>query len=505
MANYFVDAANGNDSTGTGAVGAPWKTISKAIAGTPAITMSGTGDTLYLIPGTYRERNITLTLTPGAGNVLSIIGDVDGSAQRTAGAGTIYTGAVVWTALTTSDTTWPTDANANFNLNSKSYLSLSKIIFFGGLNTTGTCINSAATSTNVTITSCSFHNLLVNGISVAATCAANTNPDWMVDSCTFFGPSGIRFTLTQSASAEYSINTTIKNCLFIGTGFPTGYAVNVRSTGSSTYNGYGVTCTNCTVIAFGAGMYSSIATGTTSAGNYQITCYNSLYMCYASMTGTGTTGRFYEDYNIVYGTLTSVTSGGHSLTAAGTNLPGSLLHLGESQIWGGTLRPFCTPWAGSPILGFGAGGTPPTTDWLGRPRPEGGSSLTGAAGYLERHDTAAREVTIVPSGQTTSWKLVGPSSQELSVAVDAATTTIAMQAYADANHNTGTPPQIQLVANGEIGIAAQTVTMTANTATWNAITFAAITPTAKGVVKIRLVSRPAAANGIAYFGAVTIS
>ncbi|WP_168123802.1 LamG-like jellyroll fold domain-containing protein [Paenibacillus sp. HB172176] len=50
---YYVDAANGNDSTGNGSSGSPWKTIGKAAG------IAAAGDTVLIRSGTYRE-----TVTP---------------------------------------------------------------------------------------------------------------------------------------------------------------------------------------------------------------------------------------------------------------------------------------------------------------------------------------------------------------------------------------------------------------------------------------------------------
>jgi PKD repeat protein len=53
MTTYYVDGASGNDTTGTGSSGSPWKTLTKAAG---AI---GNGDKVYVRPATYHE---TLTI-----------------------------------------------------------------------------------------------------------------------------------------------------------------------------------------------------------------------------------------------------------------------------------------------------------------------------------------------------------------------------------------------------------------------------------------------------------
>lgn len=52
---FYVDAASGNDSTGTGATGSPWRTIQKCA------TTAGANNTCLIRSGTYRE-----TVTPNA-------------------------------------------------------------------------------------------------------------------------------------------------------------------------------------------------------------------------------------------------------------------------------------------------------------------------------------------------------------------------------------------------------------------------------------------------------
>ena len=85
MANYFVDPVNGSDSNTASQAGImpAWASFAHAI-GAAAFTMSGTGDTVWLIPTAPVVGNIALSLTPGTGNILTIQGDFDGAAQRAA-------------------------------------------------------------------------------------------------------------------------------------------------------------------------------------------------------------------------------------------------------------------------------------------------------------------------------------------------------------------------------------------------------------------------------------
>ncbi len=514
MANYFVDPVNGNDSTGSGSVSAPWATIGKAIGSTPAITMSGTGDTVWLIPsGLHRQRNVVIALTPGVGNVLTIQGDFDGAAQRASGSSTVITGPCIWTAFTTSDTTWPTDTNGVLSLNGKTYITIQFIEFIGGRNTTATCITgTTAGLTNITVKSCVFNSWSsASGPSINFTFSANPSPtpNIVVDSCIFLGPSGVYVFLTQSTTSQYSIGSIIQNCLFICS---SGYHIYITSSGSGTYNGYGLTVQNCTF--FGgpgtAAINSSFSSGTSVSTNYMASIYNCIFFVSATtaMKCSDSTHSFiYEDYNIVYGTLeVNSTSGGHSKSVSGANAFAPNVHFGEQLLWGANDRPFAMPWANSPMLGFGSGGSPTSYDWTQKPRPAGGGSLTGASGYLDRQNTGAQNASIVQGSSPDSIQIAGPGTQELMVAVNNATTNISLYMYADTNYGTTNPPSAILLANGECGVAIQTLVMSpTTTGQWNQMSFSAFTPTQAGVVTIRLVSNPAAANGNAYFDTFTLA
>ena len=174
-----------------------------------------------------------------------------------------------------------------------------------------------------------------------------------------------------------------------------------------------------------------------------------------------------------------------------------LLDFGQWALWGQRPRPLGTPTVGSPQLGFGNAAGAPGTDFLARPRPEGGNSLNAGIGYLERHDTAARETSITDSNGV-GLRIDGPGSHEFQIPVDATATTISVRCQFDANHGTATPPQAVLVAAPEIGVSGQAVTAPATAGQWSTLTFSPITPTARGVVRVRLAARPAAANGKAY-------
>ncbi|WP_308636436.1 fibronectin type III domain-containing protein [Paenibacillus silvisoli] len=93
---YYVDAVNGNDTTGSGSTGSPWKTISKAAG------IAIAGDTVKIRSGTYRE-----TVKPAnsgtAGNPITFMPDngatvtVSG-ADRITSAWSVHSGSIYKTS-----------------------------------------------------------------------------------------------------------------------------------------------------------------------------------------------------------------------------------------------------------------------------------------------------------------------------------------------------------------------------------------------------------------------
>lgn len=126
------------------------------------------------------------------------------------------------------------------------------------------------------------------------------------------------------------------------------------------------------------------------------------------------------------------------------------------------------------------------------------NAVNKTAGCFERHDTAEKETTTTDAGSV-AIRLTGRADHAIYVPVDATSTTISVRAYYDANHAATNKPQAILDANGEIGVTTETKTMTVAAGNWETLTFAAQTPSAKGWVTIRLVSRSDVPIGNAFF------
>ena len=503
MADYYVSKSRGSDSTGTGTASNPWATIGKAIGASPALTMSGSGtDRLYIEPGTYYEA-VTLGVTPTATNPLEILGDSDGAGFRAGGYSTPLVGAVVeWAA-------WLSDVGANnapcLNGGAKSYVTLRRLKLHGG-NATNSCLD-VPNGTNWTIADCIFvpyqSGMAVNFGATATPAGAGLN--LAVERCHFaMGGNGggrpIRLIVAEAA-AEYSLGTTIRNCIFRGVNTQ---IVRAASNGLG-YLGTGVTFAHCTFLASSNSnllqIYSADAlplstpiqvVGCVFSGGIGINC--------------GHASQVAEDWNVFH------CSSPRQNVATGANSSASVrpaLDWGDGKLTGLPLRMPGEPTVGSPLGGF-VGASYSTLDHAGRNRPEGYNSANAAAGALERHDSGVKDATYADATSLFCMKLLGPSSQDRPILVDAATTVISVKVRWDGNHGDANRPQAMLLANPEIGVAAQTVTATGSGGAgsspnaYQTLAFAPITPTAKGVVMLRMVSRSAAGNGAAYFDTIGI-
>jgi hypothetical protein len=492
MSIYYVSPFGSDSNNGLGpdashATNKPWLTIGKAM-GSVGIA---SGDTLYLAPNTYRQ---TFTPNTVASVETQIIGDPSNSRGFKNSSGVLLdAGEVIWSAFTTNDTTAPS-ANPNMNLNGLDFLTFKNILFIGSANAFGIINASTQTSTNIKFIQCVF--IPGNGSSgpIQVTCAANTPLHWLFDSCSFIAfknTSIINLTLTTH-TANYDADVIIRNCLFTGNGMP----VQVTNAATGGGSGGGVLFLNNTCLSTNCCMTVSSA-GTSQT--FPCKAENNMVLCTGGTAFvSGHIAQLTENYNYIIAATprSNVNIGANSVT---TLTYAFHVELGQSLIFGQLPRPFFMP-RSAPILGFGNSALAPTTDFFQRNRAGGAFNTIGC---MEKHDIGIRESTVVDSS-TYSLKIVGPGDHEIPVAVDPTSTIISVKVRYDTNHGTTNKPQVMILARPEIGVAEQTLTASVGVDTWETLTFSAITPTAKSWVILRLVSRSAAASGIAYFDTIGI-
>lgn len=482
MTTYYVRKTGSDGAAGTSPATA-WATIGKALGASGIAS----GDTVYIGAGTYREA-ITVNMTSATAET-RVVGDVDGAQTGDAGQ-------VIVTAYTTNDTTTPA-ASPTIDLNGRDYLTFENLVIVGGSSANGSCLAAVtAQSTNITIRQCALMSAY-NGAVIYYFSSTASAPTWVIERCVLWGMIyGIRIGLQTSASADYDANFIIRNC-FICAGIG-GSAILIESGGANSFKGGGVDVLNCTVIGGSHG----VRTNGDLSTSIPCTVYNSIiHAGNDTALRSSASSQITENYNYLLAVAprTNVSSGANSQTNP-TYAP--LVEIGQSLLMGMNARPFGMPMAGSPLLGFGNTGGP-TVDGLNRPRPAGGGSTANGIGYLERHDTGAKETTTVRTGST-ALVIVGPGDHEFAIPVDATATTVSVYARYDSTHAATNKPQAMILNGTECGVATATATMTAAADTWEQLSFS-FTPTATGIVTLRLISRAAAGGGKAFFDDVAVS
>ena len=357
MANYYVSTSTGNDTTGNGSLATPWATIGKAIGSTPAITLSGTGDTLYIAPGTYREI-VTIGLSPTSAGPLTVVGDV-ANAQGFSG---VAGGAVIWTAYTTNDKTAP-GVVATISLNGKSYLTFQNLWIVGGQWNQVSAIDAyqVVGATNITFSNCAISGIggpLVRQIGTAA-----GGPDvWLFDRCRFFAASPfgspwgsvlqINTATTTTAGtgtgSDYNRQITLQNCVFVmATNNPAVYF----TPGAGTFKPGGLVIKNCTVL----GCNALVTADTGVSANIPVRIQNCRYLGQASTSVFNAipVGTIVECNNLV-GPGASIRNnvGTDPNTVTAVTYNPALLNFGQETLWGGLPEPAFVPLASSPDLGW---------------------------------------------------------------------------------------------------------------------------------------------------------
>jgi hypothetical protein len=484
MANRFIRKTGSDANGGTSKTDA-WATIGKALGASGLAS----GDICYVGAGVYREADTVAMTSPAAETKL--IGDVDGAFTDDAGE-------VVWTAYTTNDTTAPA-ASSFLTLAGRSNLTFEKITFVQG-NATGINANTTL-SQGITFREC----LMLTGFQgassfLAVTGTAGSALNWTLDRCRIFKGSVAFFVITlPTHTADYDANVLIQNCIVQG---GSGILCRVDTSGATAGKGGGVDLKKVSQLAGGNALFTNSANLSTTIPCTVDSCF--LFTGPPALNAN-TAGQITVTNTIMIAgaaPLTNVTAG-TNCRSDGSIAP--LFSVGQEIAIGSDLVPFGTPLAASPLLGWGDDGTAPAVDLLNRPRPAGGASTGKAAGALERHDTAIAGGSANADGATGNcWSMAGPSDQDVLVAVDTVSTTLSIKfktsSYVGTNY-----PQIELLANGELGVTGQTVTAGSAATTYTTLTLAAFTPTKKGKVTLRLKNRTSDGAGIVYWDTIGIS
>ena len=463
----------GSGTTGiTWAIGGAMKNLNLA-GGTIAA-----GDTVYVAPGvnyacnlTPQNSNTSSSSTGTSGSQINIIGDVTGANFS------VSAGEVIVTLATSATAGGSSGSNiATSGVNGTSaYINYSNLTFNqNGASFTGGGAN------NITFTDCTFFE---------ASMAAGTAVT-ILERCQFF-VCPVSYAITAGAGATTDAGLIMRNCQVIGG------TVTIVATGSSGHVVGGVRIYSSSIFST-LGTTALSLTGTYLSGTTGSQCELHNSVVYGNVSASVTSGLL-ETYNAIQGTKINTTGGTGS-----TGISYAGWDTGQALKLTGIAKPLLTPNAGSVVLGVGAGtgANYPTVDILNRPRPSGGGSANATAGAVERHDFAIQDTTTYPTGYTSSAKLVGPGDQYLLIPVDPIAHQFSVQVYQGSGYTGTSYATATILANGELGIGAQTVTASSTLSAWQTLTFSSITPSKAGFITLQVTSYDTSGTGTLNFGAI---
>jgi hypothetical protein len=123
---------------------------------------------------------------------------------------------------------------------------------------------------------------------------------------------------------------------------------------------------------------------------------------------------------------------------------------------------------------------------------------------MERGNTFGQETITVHSG-TGAISMLGPGYQDFLVPVDPVAKVLSIYCQRDSTY-AGATPEVQILANGQVGVTAQTASGTgAGINAWEQISLPSITPTAKGIVTLRVISHDTNGGGKCIFDSFAIT
>lgn len=216
MTTYFV-RTSGNDSTGTGATGAPWLTISKAL------TVMVAGDVLNIGTGTYAENSSS------TGRLQFVTAYASTTTFQTE------------TGLQDVTITGASDATINTIFNSGvSNVTCTNLTFAMRVNTNAHAVRLAQTGAGIIFNTCKF--------------VVTTNSG-TVNAALYFQPSG-----------AVSVSATFNTCSFTCVGTDNARGTQVVWTASNTIT---ATFNTCTSVMTGDSMYHNGGTYTITGGSYR--------------------------------------------------------------------------------------------------------------------------------------------------------------------------------------------------------------------------------------------
>lgn len=487
MPTYYVrtDGNNSNDGLSPGAA----KLTIQA-----AVNLAVAGDTIYVAPGTYREM-VTLASSGSSGSPITLEADVTGEHTGDDAGLVIITGH-------DTDTSGAARANGIYTAN-RTWWTIRGFTLAGF---TGDAIllgdgSTANSFEGMTIEQCAVSNR--NGAAINLRYVAGSTPSVQgarIRDCVLFsfrGNNTLVLTHENNSTANVPVDLLVERCLIWSVNTGNAGAVATVTTGTNLTNSIsGITFKQCTVFGSQYGFYltrikqtgavvieGSLTIGGGSTANAALqTDNNAITFNWNIASGTQSTGP-YNQSNVL-------TDGLMGMFGGLADYP-----LRRALGWSPYL-----PWEPiSPNAVIDRASLPDygSQDMYGNRRP---MRRGRDAGAVEARQLPRQETGVTHEGDN-AIRFGGAGYHDFFIPVSAAAKTVTVQARRDSNY-TGDNPILRVL--NIPGVADQSDAMTGSADAWEELA-CSFTPSAAGVVRVRIESRDTSASGIAYFDSLDVS
>lgn len=496
---YYVSTAGSDSNNGlspdatTANTNKPWLTLGKAMAtGSPVVP----GDTVYIGPGIiYQGGGITpISGISSVGSPTAFRGDPTNVQGFKDSSGVLLSPAPSWITPRTSGDGVDGPMTSGATLLTLTTNSCKGLQFYNlcmEASATGAIlvVVSIATNSDILFQDCRLMALHIFSTVTAAT-TATAGRNWTIDRCLCFANDVVLISSTNpAATADADLNIVIKNSLVFGTLTST---LALSASGGNVAGGIhfiGVTCVLSTATLPQIQTIAATVSTTTP-----ITLEGCLFIGGRGVVA-GTSGHVIDNgYNRFYNSGSA-----SNYSAAGTSFSGILpqIVLPDLAKWGLDMpRNDIFGWTDNAASAQAfSGWTNTTADFRGRTvRPWGAGPSVGCwQAQAVAQDTGSN----ISGGGANSLKITGQGEVSLWIPVDATSTTVTVHTKSS-SYGGSTWPQLIVVANPSLGITSDK-SVSATSASDQSITTASFTPTAKGVMEVRLISNSTSTSSSTYF------
>lgn len=496
MADYYVsphgsDANNGLGPDPTHATNKPWLTVAKA-TNTGSVVVPG--DTVWIAPETiWASGGTPIAAIASVASPTTFRGDPLNSRGFKDGSGVLLPPRETVLTTRTSGTGFGVAIGSvsdlfNLNANGVDGLTFRDLVLECDVDNGSLFSVNYATVSDLLIEDCRLIGLYVFGGNNGVPTAGR---NWRMRRCVQLG--GLTFqagNLTAAAAtADADLDIIVEDCLLLGVRLGS-FALG----GAGGNLAGGIIFRNNTIIATAANALATVASRVSTVTPIRL--LGNMVVC-SVFVNAGTAGHVVDDGDNAE--LASFGSSNYTRnTAAGSaRQPGLLLELPDLVKWGLRL-PFADFLGWSPIAHANQRASDiavTRADFRNRTvRPWGAGA---SVGYVEANPASQDTGSQITGGGANSLKITGQGEVSLFIPVTAAATTIAVTTKSSGYGGTNYP-QLILVANPALGIASD-LTDTAAAGTEEALSVGPFTPTAAGVVEVRLVSRSSSVSSATYF------